>query len=394
MEQVIRLTGARVALTADRATRIDLVVQRGRLAPFDMCGKSGTHFDLSGHLILPGLINAHDHLEFNLFPRLGIGPWCNASDWASDIYQPKKSPVREHLLVPKQIRYMWGGVKNLLCGVTTVAHHNACAAALFSARFPVRVVRRFGWAHSLAFSQDIPDRYRRTPARWPFILHVAEGIDQRARLEIPQLDKLGVISRRTILVHAVGISSRELETIRKRGASIAWCPSSNIFTLGRTLRPETLCSGVPIALGTDSAMTAEGDLIDEMRVAREAGGLAGSQVYKLVTTNAARALRLNDGQGTIAEHGVADLLVVRDNGQTPAEALTNLRPELVMIAGRVMLASDRLAKDGVPGMRGLHSLEVEGRGRCFVRANIPKLYDAAVRTIGPEVRLAGKRVFQ
>ncbi len=89
--------------------------------------------------------------------------------------------MREHLRVPKKVRLIWGGVKNLISGVTTVAHHNPWEGSIFGRAFPVRVVRRYGWAHSLEFSPDIAERYRRTPIRWPFIVHAAEGTGERAR---------------------------------------------------------------------------------------------------------------------------------------------------------------------------------------------------------------------
>jgi hypothetical protein len=62
---------------------------------------------LDGFLVLPGLVNAHDHLEFNLFPNLGRGPYPNAAAWAEDIYYPACPPIRENLLVPKSTRLQW-----------------------------------------------------------------------------------------------------------------------------------------------------------------------------------------------------------------------------------------------------------------------------------------------
>jgi hypothetical protein len=76
--------------------------------------------NLDAYQLLPGLINAHDHLDFNLFPRLGSGPYPNATAWAEDIYHPECSPVSQQLRLPKRIRLLWGGLKNLLSGVTTV----------------------------------------------------------------------------------------------------------------------------------------------------------------------------------------------------------------------------------------------------------------------------------
>jgi hypothetical protein len=254
-------------------------------------------------------------------------------------------------------------------------------------------VSRFGWAHSLDFSPDIHEIWKRTPVRWPFIVHAAEGTDARARAEIPRLKELGLLDRRAVLVHAVGTTERELESIHQSGASIVWCPTANLFTLGRTLAPETVRSGVPIALGTDSALTGEGDLIDEMKCAKTVAALTAEEIYPLVTTNPARMLRLTAGQGMIREHGLADLVVVRDQGQTPAEALLDLHPELVMVRGRVMLVSDRLAAHWPsPRFRGLNPIHIEGRGSWLIRADVPRLHAAASMALGPEVRLAGKRV--
>jgi cytosine/adenosine deaminase-related metal-dependent hydrolase len=392
MEKITKLIGGRVALNANHSERIDLAIHRGRLLPLgDSVADSPqtTRYDLSGHLILPGLVNAHDHLEFNLFPRLGRGPWENASQWAADIYRPHASPVKEHLRIPKRIRLIWGGIKNLLSGVTTVAHHNSWEPSTFTGMFPVRVVRRYGWAHSIEFSPDLADRCRATPLRWPFIIHAAEGTGQNERAEVTRLDEMGVLSRRTLLVHAVAAGPAELNVLRRRGTSIVWCPSSNLFTLGRTLSPNAFQSGVVFALGTDSAITGEGDLIDEMRIARTVAGQTAQDVYPLVTTHAAKALRLTAGQGTIRERGVADLVVVKDTGQTPAEALSDLRPELVLIGGRIMLASQGFAE-----LAGgdFHLVGVEGRGCLLVRADIPRLRAAAAESLGTDIRLAGKRL--
>jgi cytosine/adenosine deaminase-related metal-dependent hydrolase len=393
MEPLIRLTGARVAQSARHSEFRDLAIRRGRILPFESKVEVGRQYDLTGHLLLPGLINIHEHFEFSLFPRLGRGPYPNASAWAAVVHQPDKSPVKEHLRVPKRVRLIWGGIKNLLNGVTTVAHHNPWDGKVFARCFPVRVLRRFGWAHSLAFSECVSELHRETPAGWPFIIHAAEGTDDRARSEIRWLECMGVLDEATILVHAIAATARDIETLRKRSVSVAWCPSSNLFTIGATLPAAALGSDLTIALGTDSAMTAEGDLIDEMRVARKEGDLTPEELYPLVTTNAARALRLNLGQGEIRERGVADLIAVRDRGQTPAEALADLHPEMVMIGGRVMLLSNCLAGNSRAHYAGgFNRISVRGRGQWLIRADVPNLYAEAARELGPEIRLAGRRV--
>ena len=386
------LRGARVAVGPEEAAALDIETVGGKIQSIRKPAKPAKGaevLDLEGHLVLPGLINAHDHLEFNLYPRLGSGPYPNAGAWARDIYRPKKSPIAEQLRVPKSARLLWGGLKNLLSGVTTVCHHNPREEPVFDRNFPIRVLKEFGWAHSLEFSSDVAQRFEETPPEWPFILHLGEGMDDPARREVFDLNEMGALNGRTVLTHAVGLNQRGLKLAKERGASLIWCPSSNLFLLGRTLTRATLRSGVPVALGSDSALTAEGDLLDEIRVARRVSRLPGALIYRMVTTEAARILRLRGGAGSLVTGGVADLIAIPDDGRSPSDALMRTRPPaLVMVGGEIRLIALELPHRA----SGLQRLNVEGRGDVLVWANVGGLRRQAEQFLGDEIRLAGRRV--
>jgi cytosine/adenosine deaminase-related metal-dependent hydrolase len=386
------LRGARVALAPEEADALDIETCSGKIQSIrkpTKLAKGADLLNLEGHLILPGLINAHDHLEFNLYPRLGKGPYPNAGAWARAVYRPKKSPIAQHLRVPKNTRLLWGGLKNLLSGVTTVCHHNPRENPIFDRNFPVRVLKQFGWAHSLEFSRDVALRFELTPPDWPFILHLGEGTDDQAKREVFDLDEMDALDSRTVLTHAVGLNKRGLKLAKERGASLIWCPSSNLFLLGRTLTAGALRSGISVALGSDSALTAEGDLLDEIRVARRVSRLSSAVLYRMVTEDPARILRLRGGAGSLAAGGVADLIAIPDTGRSPAEALLQTKsPALVMIAGEIKLIAPELPRSTV----GLHRLNVEGRGDVFVCENITSLRRQVKQALGGEIRLAGRRV--
>jgi cytosine/adenosine deaminase-related metal-dependent hydrolase len=388
------LKGARVAQGPGKAAPMDIDIQGTRIRALREPGEfRGPGIDLSGCLVLPGLINAHDHLHFNLFPRLGRGPYASAAEWAREIYRPEESPVREHCRVPRSVRLAWGGIKNLLSGVTTVCHHDRLSADC-KRDFPVRVLQKFGWAHSLEFSPDLAERFRRTPQAWPFFVHVGEAVDALGRRAIYCLDRMGALDSRTVLVHAVALDQRGWALVLRKRASAVWCPSSNLFLLGRTLERPMLESGIPMALGTDSALTAEGDLLDELHVARRAAGLPPETLYRMVTECAARILRLPDGAGAVIEGGTADLIAFTDEGRTPAAALLDSSgPKLVVLGGEIKLACPALARQlPLSVRRRLHPVAVEGRPEVLVRAPVARLYRQAARVLGPVIHLAGRRV--
>jgi|SRR5690348_7368359 cytosine/adenosine deaminase-related metal-dependent hydrolase len=400
------LSGGWVALSPLATVRADLEISNGRIlrlidrgrkehAPDRASPQPGrTEISVDGSLILPGLVNSHDHLEFNLFPRLGRGPYPNFEKWADDIFHPESSPIREHLSIPKPVRLWWGGLKNLLSGVTTVCHHNEYEESVFGADFPIHVVKRYGWAHSLRLGKNVREAFLSTPSGAPFIIHLAEGSDRPSGDEIFDLDRLGALESRTVIVHGVGLTERGQELRRRRGAALVWCPTSNRFTLGATLDAAVLAGQHRISLGSDSALTAEGDLLDEIRAAHSEGMDLG-EIYSMVTDSAADVLQLQNGEGKLQPGSSADLLVVKRRDSSPAETLLGTRLdtiEMVMVSGQPRLVSGRIAARCPSDLlNGFEEIEVEGTSR-LVRAPVRQLLRDPVEHLGANMRLAGKRV--
>src|SRR5262245_6728034 len=136
-------------VTPDRVAARSLFVEGGRVAASEPPGAWA--LDLSGHLIVPGLINAHDHLQLNNIPRLPQhAPFPNSYTWM-EAFQPyfREPAVASARRAPEAARRWQGGLKNLLSGATTVAHHDPWSPTLDDPAFPVRLLRRFGWSHSL-----------------------------------------------------------------------------------------------------------------------------------------------------------------------------------------------------------------------------------------------------
>jgi hypothetical protein len=211
-----------------------------------------------------------------------------------------------------------------------------------------------------------------------------------------ELDRLGVLDASTVLVHGLALDKAGIALMQKRQASLIVCPSSNQFLFGRIPDMELLGTMENIALGSDSPLTAAGDLLDEIRFAIETCGIPPDRAYRMVTGLPATILHLECGEGTLALLGPADLIAVRDTGDDAAERLRTLTMtdiELVIIRGRVQLASETVYKLLPPQVRhGLEPLWIDGSIR-WLRVPVKELLRKAEAVLGfGEVRLGGRLI--
>lgn len=316
-------------------------VSRGRV-------RADMDLPLEGTVIIPGMINAHDHLLGTYYPKIGNGPYINWLPWDNDL---KSSPVyEERQQIENRDLYLLGAYRNLISGVTLVFDHIPhFVGDPFYDILPIRAVREFALAHSvtsfaLAWGDGITVEYQKAVREnIPFVTHIGEGFDEETKKDIPVIDRLGGLGEHSVFIHCIAFSDADLDLVKKRGASCVWCGDSNMYMYNQTMDARKfLKKGINLCIGTDSSATGGETMLyeikfDKMVYERTYGEkLPDETVLKMVTVNPAKAVRRGD-LGRIEEGFTADLCVFRDRGGDPAASVTqaHLRDVmLVVIDGR------------------------------------------------------------
>jgi cytosine/adenosine deaminase-related metal-dependent hydrolase len=141
------------------------------------------------------------------------------------------------------------------------------------------------------------------------------------------------LGRNTLIVHGISLRAPDVEAMASVGASLCWCPGSNFYLYGQTADlPFLTEAGINITLGTDSSLSGELNLLEELRTAHryllehvDQLALKGRSVeqwlVEAVTTRAAHALMRQERCGRITPGYRADLLVLPDRGLDPYTTL-------------------------------------------------------------------------
>lgn len=290
----------------------------------------------AGYTPVPAFINAHEHLELNHYPRTRFQPvYADAHEWGEQVNArldtPPYADLRAHALADK---LFIGALKNLLAGVTSVIQHGTPHSALFSRHLPIRVLRNYSWAHSLHFSTDEQIRHAHAHAcahpHSRFYIHLAEGTSPRAHAEYPRLCALGVVSVHTVLIHGVGMDAAQIADALERGATLITCPTTNTYLLNT--RADLSAWHGHWCLGSDSRLTADGDLLDEFAALCAEGTLQPEQRDECLHQRPRRLLAL-------PEHP-ADFLVLNPH----ASILRRTDIWLVVKDGRSLIGTPALMR--------------------------------------------------
>lgn len=296
---------------------------------------------IEGGIAVPGLINGHDHLIGNYYPKIGNGPYENWLPWDNDL---KSSPVyRERQQVENRDLYLSAAYRHLISGVTSVSDHiPPFVAEPFYNLLPMKAIRNYTLAHSLSSFAlmwgDPTNEYKRAVENdWPFVTHLSEGFDPESRMELDLLDRKGGLGDHSVLVHGIAFSESDMDRIKAAGASVVWCGDSNMFMYNRTINIKMLLDkGINACIGTDSPASGGLNLLHEMKfdrtLYRKLTGkiLPDQKIVEMVTVNPAKAFRLYKN-GAIKSGNIADITVFRDNGKNPWQSVVDAELEDVML---------------------------------------------------------------
>jgi 5-methylthioadenosine/S-adenosylhomocysteine deaminase len=214
----------------------------------------------------------------------------------------------------------------------------------------------------------------------PIHVHLHETLQEIADSEaafgmrpIARLDRLGLIGAETIAVHAVHLDDRDIETLARRGAHVAHCPSSNLkLASGFSPVARLAEAGVGIGLGTDSAASNNRlDLFSELRLASllakavsgSAEALPAFTAVEMATLGGARALGLDNRIGSLEPGKAADIIAL-DMSAIEARPCYDPMSHLAYVAGReqvtdAWVAGRRCLKDRRPTLIDTDALAAE-----------------------------------
>jgi len=348
-----------------------IAIEGGRIAAVGTAAELGEGERFPEAAIVPGLVNAHTHLEYAVYA--GFGDGLSFGPWISTHVERKRRLERPDMEAIARL----GAAECLRSGITTVgdlafsgASAHACAelglraivylevfgaeaadalrqfeekreyvATVLSERVGLGVSPHAPYTCStevyaacaslglpvathLNESGDELDWLLRGRGPWqPFGELLVEPDGQSG---IRRLAAAGLLDERMVAAHCVKVDDEEIGLLSRHGVAVAHCPRSNAM-LGCGIAPlqALRAAGLRVCIGTDGVSSVPShDFFEELRTvialarARDerADALSASETLELATLGGARALGLDGEIGSLVPGKRADVAIVSLSG--------------------------------------------------------------------------------
>jgi 5-methylthioadenosine/S-adenosylhomocysteine deaminase len=294
--------------------------------------------DFGNSVVLPGLVNAHSHLELTVMRGFLEREEHDFFSWLRKLTVARMAMTSEDLFVSA----MCGAVEAARAGVTCLGDSSSLASESMKA---LRELGLRGIVYQESFGPDprlAPDNVSKLSAqlgnsraletnlvcagvsphapytvsprqleliarmaldeKFPLMMHAAESEAEasfmmngtgafadglRARnidweapgvSTIRHLEQHGILETKPLLAHCITVDDADIELIQNRGAGIAHCPRSNAkLGHGRAPFAKFLAADVKIGIGSDSVASNNNcDILEEARFATLLARLGGS----------------------------------------------------------------------------------------------------------------------
>jgi cytosine/adenosine deaminase-related metal-dependent hydrolase len=349
-------------------------------------------------VISPGLINAHDHILYDIFNEDDWTPmqaYSNHNQWTNEARYGAMGDAKRYIDGESSaLDYgcemdKYSEMKELVSGTTSIqASPGGASKACYGS-----LARTLGISYN-----DLPDDRMQTAVAVPtvtttadnvctnetngtttaYVVHVAEGVDNTAHNEFTKLFTVTTVdgclfNSHTTIIHGVALNDADFAQMGAAQMSLVWSPKSNVFLYGSNTDISktanitlALAHGVNIAIAPDWSIGGSQNMLDEMRYANYVDDnhfgdvLTSEDIWKMATVNAARALGVTQYVGTLEVGKRADIAVFTGDTNAPFDAILAATPRevtMVFVDGR-LLYGDSTVQDLSPANATCEALDV------------------------------------
>lgn len=325
----------------------------------EACDTTGADVVCTEGVISAGLIDAHNHLQYNTLPPWQVGAeFEDRYEWRSDgrywDYRTAYDEIADDYVCEID---KWAEARELMHGTTSTVGSSggSCIDILIrnldedSSASGVSGYDIVYSASTVTDSVDATDcsdflADLASGSLGSVLEHVGEGKNGSVRDEIDHMIAEGCTGPGMAYVHSTDATTAQLAQLAATGTSIVWSPRSNLALYGTTTPIEIADAlGVPWAIGTDWTPSGSMAPTRELQCASDwlaaKGGRVGDQrLWEKTTTDAARVVGLDGVLGALVEGYRADLAVF-EWSRTPYRGIIGSEPnhvKLVVVEGEAL----------------------------------------------------------